>query len=47
VLLRTRGQAGDTGSHWCFPNKFGLKLEARKAPLDILVVDRTERPSDN
>jgi uncharacterized protein (TIGR03435 family) len=25
----------------------GLKLDARRAPVDVLVVDRIERPSEN
>jgi uncharacterized protein (TIGR03435 family) len=28
-------------------NQLGLKLEARKAPVDILVIDHAERPSAN
>ncbi len=27
--------------------KWGLKLEPRKAPLDVLIIDRVERPSEN
>lgn len=27
--------------------EFGLKLESRKAPMDVLVVDRIEKPSEN
>jgi len=27
--------------------QLGLKLESRKVPVDVLVVDRAERPSDN
>jgi uncharacterized protein (TIGR03435 family) len=27
--------------------KLGLKLEARKGPVEVLVVDRVEKPSDN
>jgi len=27
--------------------QLGLKLEARKAPIDALVIDRVERPSGN
>jgi uncharacterized protein (TIGR03435 family) len=27
--------------------QLGLKFEATKAPVDVLVVDRAERPSDN
>jgi len=29
------------------PEQLGVKLEARKAPVDILVIDRVERPSEN
>jgi uncharacterized protein (TIGR03435 family) len=29
------------------PSQLGLKLEARKAPVDIIVIDRVERPTDN
>jgi uncharacterized protein (TIGR03435 family) len=28
-------------------NELGLKLEKRKGPVEILVVDRVERPSEN
>jgi len=27
--------------------KFGLKLEARKVPVDVIVIDRAKRPSEN
>jgi uncharacterized protein (TIGR03435 family) len=27
--------------------EFGLRLESRKAPMEILVIDRIERPSEN
>ena len=28
-------------------NALGLKLEKRKAPLDVYVIDHVERPSEN
>lgn len=28
-------------------NKFGLKLEMKKVPTEVLVIDRVERPQDN
>jgi uncharacterized protein (TIGR03435 family) len=28
-------------------DKWGLKLEPQKAPVDVLVIDRVERPSEN
>jgi uncharacterized protein (TIGR03435 family) len=30
-----------------FQEQLGLKLESTKAPVDVLVIDRVERPSDN
>ncbi len=27
--------------------QLGLKLESRKAPVEVLVIDRVERPSPN
>jgi uncharacterized protein (TIGR03435 family) len=30
-----------------FQQQLGLKLESTKAPVDVLVIDRVERPSDN
>ena len=27
--------------------QLGLRLEAKKAPVDVLVIDRVERPTDN
>jgi uncharacterized protein (TIGR03435 family) len=30
-----------------FERQLGLKFEATKGPVDILVIDHIERPSDN
>ena len=30
-----------------FQEQLGLKLESTKAPVDVLVIDRIERPSEN
>jgi uncharacterized protein (TIGR03435 family) len=30
-----------------FESQAGLKLEAAKAPVDVLVIDHVERPSEN
>jgi uncharacterized protein (TIGR03435 family) len=30
-----------------FQQQLGLKLENTKAPVDVMVVDRLEKPSDN
>ena len=30
-----------------FQEQLGLKLESTKAPLEILVIDRAEKPSPN
>jgi len=29
------------------PEQLGLRLESQKAPVEILVIDRVEKPSDN
>jgi uncharacterized protein (TIGR03435 family) len=29
------------------PQQLGLKLEGTKAPVDVLVIDQAELPSDN
>jgi uncharacterized protein (TIGR03435 family) len=44
--------AGDTldaapGLSAAFQQQLGLKLEAIKAPVDVLVIDKVERPSEN
>jgi uncharacterized protein (TIGR03435 family) len=30
-----------------FQQQLGLKLEATKAPVDVMVIDKVERPSEN
>ena len=30
-----------------FQQQLGLKLESTKAPVDVLVIDRVEKPSEN
>ena len=29
-----------------FPQQLGLKLDARRGPVEVLVIDRVERPTD-
>ncbi len=44
------GQIPDDGTpniFKAFQEQLGLKLEATKAPADVLVIDRSEKPSDN
>ena len=44
------GQIPDTGApniFKAFQEQLGLKLEAAKAPADVLVIDRSEKPSEN
>ena len=51
---RSGGQGGPTGGSANAPDLFtavqeqlGLKLEPARAPVDILVIDHVERPSEN
>ena len=38
---------GNVGSIFSALHEFGLKLEARKLPIEVLVIDGVERPSEN
>ena len=46
----TLQQLPDTGKpniYEAFREQLGLKLEATRAPADIIVIDKVEKPSDN
>jgi uncharacterized protein (TIGR03435 family) len=45
----TEGDANDLQSALfaALQDQLGLKLEMRKLPVDLLVIDRAEKPSDN
>ncbi len=44
------GPLPDTGKpniFQAFQDQLGLKLESTKAPADVVVIDKAEKPSDN
>ena len=49
--VRVPAPTGDAsaapGLFTAIQEQLGLKFEATKAPVDVLVVDHAERPSDN
>jgi uncharacterized protein (TIGR03435 family) len=47
VKIAMRDAIGDGSLARIIANEIGLKLESRKEPTDILIVDRAEKPSEN
>jgi uncharacterized protein (TIGR03435 family) len=47
VLGRPPSDAPLPGLFAAIQQQLGLKLEATKGPVDVLVIDRAERPSEN
>ena len=35
------------GIFTAFPEQLGLKLDPSRAPVDVIVIDKVEKPSDN
>ena len=49
-LKWTPAQAGDTSGPSIFTalvEQYGLRVESRKGPVDVIVIDHIERPSEN
>lgn len=46
-LQHTNGRSERPDLYTAIQQQLGLKLESAKAPVEILVIDRAERPSDN
>jgi uncharacterized protein (TIGR03435 family) len=44
---RPFGGFGPTAGIYSAVQQFGLKLESKKAPVDVLVIDHIERPTEN
>ena len=38
---------GEAGLTTAMPEQLGLRLESTKAPVDVIVVERVEKPSEN
>ena len=50
ATLGSPPQLPDTGKpniFQAFQEQLGLKLESTRAPADVLVIDKAERPSEN
>jgi uncharacterized protein (TIGR03435 family) len=41
------GSAAPSSIFTALQDQLGLKLEAKKGPVEVLVIDRVERPSEN
>ncbi|HJZ99439.1 MAG TPA: TIGR03435 family protein [Candidatus Solibacter sp.] len=41
------GESNPTGSIFSAVQKLGLKLDSRKSPIDMLIVDKAEKPTEN
>jgi uncharacterized protein (TIGR03435 family) len=45
--VRTPGSADGPNIFTAIQEQLGLKLESAKGPVDVLVIDRVEKPSEN